>query len=201
MMRLSSSSAVAATLIASLLVLAYAHTLNFPFQYDDYKVIVDEPRVHSLESWWHSMPGMRPLLKLSYALNFHFLTSVLVWKFCLAILPYLKLDRALHPNIALLSALLFALHPAHTEVVSYVSGRSSGLMALLCMASILYFLRFLENQGDVWIPDLVFSVMLWFLAILTKEPAIVLPLVGLLFLFLVGTWVQMLIQMLIQMLP
>jgi protein O-mannosyl-transferase len=202
MMRLSSRGVVAPTLIALLLILTYASTFNFPFQYDDYNVIVEEPRVHSLGSWWHSMPGMRPLLKLSYTLNwqwdqgaqffrvvnllFHFLTSVLVWRFCLAILPYLKLDKALHANIALLSAVLFALHPAHTEVVSYVSGRSTGLMALLCIASSLYFLRFLERQGGTGKSFLVLSVLLWLLAILAKEPAVVLPLVGLLLYALVA---------------
>ena len=54
--------------IAALLV--WWPSLTASFQFDDWNVIVDEPRVHSLAAWWHSMPGIRPLLKLSYALNF-----------------------------------------------------------------------------------------------------------------------------------
>src|SRR5687768_3642757 len=40
------------------------------FQFDDWNVIVNDPRLQSLAAWWQSMPGIRPLLKLSYTLNF-----------------------------------------------------------------------------------------------------------------------------------
>jgi tetratricopeptide (TPR) repeat protein len=179
-------------LIGLLLVLAYGHAFNFTFQYDDYNVIVDEPKVHSLSAWWQSMPGMRSLLKLSYALNWqlesaprffrlfnlvcHFLTSLLVWRFCLKLLPYLKVNAQNHQAIALVTALLFALHPAHTEVATYISGRSTGLMSLLGMTSLLFFLAYLKQlTKPVY---LLASVVIWLLAILVKEPAIVLPLLA-----------------------
>lgn len=54
-------------LIAVLLV--WPGSLAGPFQFDDWNVIVEQPAVHSLGAWWASMPGIRPLLKLSYALN------------------------------------------------------------------------------------------------------------------------------------
>ncbi len=182
------------SLIALLLLLAYAHTFNFPFQFDDYNVIVDEPKVHSLSAWWQSMPGMRPLLKFSYALNWqfdnsaryfrafnlfcHFVTSILVWKLCVKLLPILRKDN-LHTNrIALLAACLFALHPAHTEVVSYISSRSTGLMTLLCMVSLLFFLAYIQPIKNHKIAYLVASILCWLLAILVKEPAIALPLLA-----------------------
>jgi len=49
--------------------LAYFNALEASFQFDDWDVIVRDPRVQDLMAWWSSMPGMRPLLKLSYALN------------------------------------------------------------------------------------------------------------------------------------
>ena len=179
-------------LLAALLLLAYGHTFNFPFQYDDYNVIVDEPKVHGLSAWWQSMPGMRPLLKLSYALNWqlesaprffrlfnlvcHFLSSILVWRFCLALLPYLKVNTQNHQAIALLTTLLFALHPAHSEVVTYISSRSTSLMSLLCMASLLCFLSYMtKNRKPAY---LLAGIVLWLLAILVKEPAIILPLLA-----------------------
>ena len=178
--------------LAALLLLAYGHTFSFTFQYDDFNVIVDEPKVHGLSAWWQSMPGMRPLLKLSYALNWqlesaprffrlfnlicHFLTSLLVWRFCLKLLPYLKVNAQNHQAIALITALLFALHPAHSEVVTYISSRSTGLMSLLCMASLLCFLSYMtKNRKPAY---LLASIALWLLAILVKEPAIVLPLLA-----------------------
>jgi protein O-mannosyl-transferase len=178
------------SLIGLLLLLAYGHTLHFPFQFDDYNVIVDEPKVHSLSAWWQSMPSMRPLLKLSYALNWqleqtprffrvfnllcHFVTSILVWRLCMELLPYLRKNATDNNKIALLTAVLFALHPAHSEVVTYISSRSTGLMAMFCVASIFYWIKYnhanLKNRVY-----LAASLIFWLCAVLTKEPAIILP--------------------------
>ena len=75
MRSLPSGSAASAALIALpalAIVLIWAAFLGGSFQFDDWNVIVNEPRIHSLAAWWESMPGIRPLLKLSYALNFSF---------------------------------------------------------------------------------------------------------------------------------
>ena len=186
-------------LLALLLALVYGHTFNFPFQFDDYNVIVDETRVHSLGAWWQSMPGMRPLLKLTYALNWqfestprffrlfniicHFFTSILVWRFSKEMLPFL-LKNSQHINkIAMLTALLFALHPAHSEVVTYISCRSTGLMVLLCMLSLNFWLRFLKSNDKLKNnykahAHLIASILCWLMAVLVKEPALVLPLLA-----------------------
>ena len=58
-----------ALLVVLVVCLAYANALQASFQFDDWDVIVRDPRVQDLAAWWSSMPGMRPLLKLSYALN------------------------------------------------------------------------------------------------------------------------------------
>ena len=48
---------------------AWAGSFAGTFQFDDWNVIVNEPRVATLSAWWESMPGIRPLLKLSFAAN------------------------------------------------------------------------------------------------------------------------------------
>src|SRR5574339_147144 len=58
----------AGLLLAAILV-AYANAVGGSFQFDDFNVIVRQPAVHSLAAWWDSMPGIRPLLKLSYTLS------------------------------------------------------------------------------------------------------------------------------------
>ncbi len=177
-------------LLSALLLLAYGHTFNFSFQFDDYNVIVDEPKVHSLSAWWQSMPSMRPLLKLSYALNWqfeqaprffrafnlfcHFVTSVLVWRLCATLLPMLQTNAVNANRIALLTAILFALHPAHTEVVSYISSRSTGLMTMFCVASLICWVK-LNSSGLKNVFYLIASILFWLLAVLVKEPAIILP--------------------------
>ena len=55
--------------VLALVALAYANSFAGIPQYDDWNVIVDSPAVASLAAWRESMPGIRPLLKLSYALN------------------------------------------------------------------------------------------------------------------------------------
>ena len=180
-------------LLALLLTLVYGHTFKFPFQFDDYNVIVDEAKVHSFSAWWQSMPGMRPLLKLSYALNWqleaaprffrlfnlicHFFTSILVWRFSNNILPFLLKNTQHISKIAMLTALLFALHPAHSEVVTYISCRSTGLMVLLCMLSLCCWMHYLKSSQKAH-GYLYLGIFIWMLAVLAKEPALVLPLLA-----------------------
>src|ERR1700730_3248460 len=49
--------------------LTYLNAFWGVFQFDDYNVIVDNPAIHSWSGWLHDLQGIRPLLKLSYALN------------------------------------------------------------------------------------------------------------------------------------
>ena len=131
---------------------AYAVALAAPFHFDDFHVIVDNPRVHGLGAWWASMPGIRPLLKLSYALDWsrsptaagfhatnlclHALNALLVWAVARQWLAQLA-PRLARPLAAAWGvALLFALHPAATEAVTYVSGRSQSLMATFYLAAL-----------------------------------------------------------------
>ncbi len=171
-------------LLPVLVVLLYWPSLDSSFQFDDYNVIVDQPAVHSLDAWWRSMPGIRPLLKLSYALNWtmapesaafravniglHAINSLLVW----LILSELAYRRALPAALPLLAAALFAVHPVQTEAVTYVSGRSVSLMALFYLSSLIAWLR-AERLGSTVLKRL--SVLAFVCAFLTKEVAIILP--------------------------
>lgn len=132
-------------LIVGAVAVAYANALTATFQFDDWNVIVNQAKVHGLAAWWASMPGIRPLLKLSYALNwavspaafgFH-LVNVAIHA-ANACLVYALLKTRTATAVALTTALLFALHPVQTEAVTYVCGRSvslSALFALACLAT------------------------------------------------------------------
>jgi protein O-mannosyl-transferase len=67
---------------------------------------------------------------------------------------------------AFIAALLFAFHPAATEAVTYISGRSSSLMAVFYLGAILAYLR-----GAHW----SISASLFVLAVATRETAVTLP--------------------------
>ena len=180
------SETTALATLAVAVLLAYFNALGGVFQFDDYNVIVNNPAVHSLPAWLDSMPGMRPLLKLSYALNWaihsgpfgfhlfnvlvHAVNTLLVYRLLLA----LSNGRPNAQWAPLIAALLFALHPVQTEAVSYVSGRSVSLMALFYLYSVLAWLRADRAQGaGAW---RTLSAGLFGVALLVKETAVTLPL-------------------------
>lgn len=135
---------------AALILLVWLPSLLGPFQFDDWNVIVEQPAVHSLATWWQSIPGIRPLLKLSYAANwlaapdavaFHFVNLLIhaanVWLLWQLLAAWPQLDRAAVGWVVL----IFALHPVQTEAVTYISGRSMSLMALCWLAAAQCWLR------------------------------------------------------------
>jgi hypothetical protein len=164
---------VAATAaVAAVAALAYLPSLHGVFQFDDYNVIVNYPTVHSWQALFERAGGgVRPLLKASYALNwtlgfgFHGLNIALhAMNAVLLFLVGKILFR--HPGASLVAALLFALHPAQTEAVTYISGRSSSLMAAFYLGALLVYLR-----GGHW----SVSSLLFILALATRETAVTLP--------------------------
>jgi tetratricopeptide (TPR) repeat protein len=169
------------SLLVAAALAAYAGAFAGRFQFDDFNVIVHPEAVHSLGAWWDSMPGIRPLLKLSYALSwiaggggetaFHLVNValhagnvLLVW----AILRTLfeRMGAGGDGFAAFAGALLFALHPAHTEAVTYISGRSVSLTALFYLGAVLAYLR----EAPRWVSPLLFA-----LALGVKEVAVTLP--------------------------
>lgn len=172
--------------------LAYLSALSAGFQFDDFNVIVDNPAVHSLTAWWNGMPGIRPLLKLSYTLNWiadpdpagfhavnvllHLVNIALIWRLT-GHLPATCGEAGWRTRVV--ATLLFALHPIQTESVTYVSGRSMTLMASFGLAGLLAWLEAADKfRPRVWQG---FALLLFAAAILTKEVAVVLPLTLLLF--------------------
>lgn len=175
--------------VALLLVawLAYANALDASFQFDDFNVIVLNDAVHGLSAWWADMPGIRPLLKLSYAANwamdagpygFHLANIVVhAGNAALAYLLVLHWTARLDPDgarpaaVAFTTALIFALHPANTEAVTYVSGRSVSLMALFYLSALVLFMRARPPNAR----DMTFAALAFALALGVKEIAVILP--------------------------
>jgi tetratricopeptide (TPR) repeat protein len=178
----SSSARWRASLLVLAALAAYANAFAGGFQFDDFNVIVREGAVHSLGAWWDSMPGIRPLLKLSYALCWtagdgrvaafhvvnvalHVVNVLLAWSVLRLLFERMGVDA--DGFAAFAAALLFALHPAHTEAVTYVSGRSVSLMACFYLGSLLAWLQ----RAPRWVSLLLFAA-----ALATKEAAATLPL-------------------------
>ena len=77
-------------------------------------------------------------------------------------------------QVPLFTALLFAVHPVHTEAVSYICGRSASLMTLFYLAALLSYVTGRSRHGKWYLH--VATPLLFLLALAVKETAITFPL-------------------------
>jgi len=181
-------------LLFGLTIAAYASSLASPFQFDDRGVVVQAEAVHSLSALLRDLGGgLRPVLKASYAacwalggaswpfhvfnLLLHLVNVELVLRLTVAAErssrgPF-TLTAAAMPA-ALVSAVVFALHPIQTEAVSYVSGRSSSLATMFVLLAVLFHAHGVRSGRHRY--RLIGAPLAFALAILTKETSAVLPL-------------------------
>lgn len=143
-------SVVGAGRVFLAVMLVWLGALAGPFQFDDHNVITGYTPVHSLAGWWQSLPGIRPLLKLSYALNwtispspfgFHLFNLLLHLGNGLLLLLWARRVLPLPAKAALLLTALWLLHPVQTEAVTYVSGRSVSFATTFLLAGMLVLAR------------------------------------------------------------
>ena len=186
--------------LALAICLSYANALTGAFQFDDYNVIVNEPRVHTWSGWFAGLgSGIRPLLKFSYTLNWtmhtgaigfhltnlliHWINAFLVYRLAhIYIGQQWRRDRLRH--VPLLTALLFACHPVNTEAVTYICGRSASLMTLFYLAALLSYVTGRIGASKICLN--VATPLLFLLALAVKETAITLPFALLLWEFCCG---------------
>jgi tetratricopeptide (TPR) repeat protein len=124
----------------------------------------------------YAISGTEPWSYLLFNLLLHLINTVLVFYFIYAIS-----DKKI--SVALLTALLFGIHPMHVESVAWVSERKDVLYTLFFLLSLMQYWKYLQTgkQKNLWICFLLFVFSL-----LSKPAAIILPLV----LFLLDYWKQ-----------
>ena len=189
------------TLVAALL---YGQTLFFTeYTYlDDHLLIVsNQPFISDLsnivnafrEDVFHFHQGgsyYRPILTLTFMLDaqisgpnplmyritnilLHMIASLLLFKF----LETLQCRRLL----ALFLTLVFVAHPVLTQAVAWIPGRNDALLSVFMLPAFFAFRSYFLSPNA----KLYFVHLLWFtLALLTKESAVVLPVLCLFFLLL-----------------
>lgn len=186
-----------------LAMLVYLLTLGFGFVYDDIPQILQNPTVqaHSFQTefftghvWQHVFPHWtgnyyRPLFLLWMQSNYLLFGARPGWWHleCLVIhglvtlLVFLLGRRLLAADRpAFLAAALFAVLPAHAEVVAWISGADESMACLLLLASLLCWLRARE-QAQHSLSWQTAALTVFAAAVFMKENAIVLP--GILFLY------------------
>jgi tetratricopeptide (TPR) repeat protein len=188
-------------LIVSATVLVYANSLSGAFVFDDTKQIVGNP---ALRSWGNILraftsdvwsfqrgtltkdvppPYYRPLFTAYLTINYKLfglwepgwhLMNLLVHTGATVAVFFLIKRLSGDRLIATLAALVFGLHPAHVESVSWISGIPDPLAALFFVPSLIWYVRY-RLEGDK--KFLIASVIAYGLAALCKETPLTLPLV------------------------
>jgi hypothetical protein len=179
--------------------LAYSNTLGFKFVYDDRGQILANVQVHAWRYlphyffervWSFAYPGIqgnyyRPIFLLFLLLNYKIfgpyaagwhLMSV-VAHMSVTYLVYVLARRLTGDNrTALVAALIFGVDPVHIESVAWVSGVTDPLLALFLLPSFLCYLNARERPATrrAW---LVGSLALYSFAMLSKETALILPII------------------------
>jgi hypothetical protein len=135
---------------------AYGPALHGPFVYDDIALpyySLFSPNGHLIE--W--IKGVRPLLMLSYWMNFllsgratysyhlfnllcHLANATAVFLIARRILAREVLDGARREILAVFAGTLFLLHPIQTESVAWIAGRSESFSALFFLYALTLFL-------------------------------------------------------------
>ncbi|MFA5177153.1 MAG: tetratricopeptide repeat protein [Candidatus Omnitrophota bacterium] len=181
-------------LIAGVCVIFYSNSLGNPFIWDDEALIVRNPSIRS----WQNLPSAftsdlysgidfgsnfyRPLQAATNIWDYHFwqlnpfgyhLTNIILQILAAFLVFLLGCAILKQVSLALGTALLFSVSPLHTEAVTYISGRADMLMGIFLLSALLLFIR-----GYRFLAWLAFIP-----ALLSKELAVVFPLVILAYLF------------------
>lgn len=132
---------------------------------------------------WKGKGFIRPILHLSFKidyllygtnptgyhitnLTFHFLNTILVF----LIINFIT--KGANKFLGFAGALLFAVHPAHSQALAWVVGRGEVIMAFFYLLSFYLFMRYRSERRRRYYG---FSVLCFFLALFTKETAVTLP--------------------------
>ncbi|MGB9489529.1 MAG: glycosyltransferase family 39 protein, partial [Terriglobales bacterium] len=175
----------------ALAILVYVMALRYPFIYDDIGQVLKNP---SIQSWqnlpqyfthnvWSHLNAVsnyyRPLFLLWMLLNFSlFGTNPAGWHAASILLHagatalvYLLARRDLKDNAAAgFCAAIFAVHPIHVECVTWISGVTEPLLAVLFLGCVLCYRRWLDGSDRRWYTA---SLVLCALALLSKETAVI----------------------------
>lgn len=176
-------------LLIALPLLAFGISVRFGFvDWDDPLLLIHNPWVDGL-SWANVRHAFLsydpelyvPLTTLSYQLNFA-IAGLAPWIYHATnlalhvtnvLLVHAIAKRFLEPRAALLSALLFSVHPLHTEAVVWAAARKDLLSGAFALGSLLLWLEWTKRGGKARYAG---SLVLFLCALASKVSILGLPL-------------------------
>ena len=205
-----------AVLILSIVFISYAPAVRNGFVWDDTALILRDPLIRSWrlvpEGFNHFLftdatasDFYRPLQRLSYTIDyalvgfqpaFYHVTSVL-WHglaaiaflfFAEELLFNFGIERGRSRLIALIAALVWAIHPVQSAAVVYVSGRADPLAVAFGFLGLFLLLRASVSSGSRKLLSFLASGVALLLSAFSKESGLIFPLIGIVFVLLKRDW-------------
>jgi tetratricopeptide (TPR) repeat protein len=164
---------------------AYAPVMHAAFLFDD-KQLFGMTESTPLRAW---IGAVRPVLMTTYWFNsrmahgdtysyhvvnllIHTGAAALVFLIVRRLAEWAEIDPKKRGLLSGFAAILFLLHPAQTESVAYIAGRSESLSGLFAVAAFAVFLY--RRSGAISWSRVIAVVLLAMAAMLSKEQAVVL---------------------------
>lgn len=175
--------------------LLYFNSLFCGFVFDDVSAIKDNKDLRSSvplvdlfkNDFWgipmvkeQSHKSYRPLCVLTYRLNY-FLSELqpfgyhlvnVVLHVVVVLLFYLSCSHYTTSKVSLLSSLLFAVHPIHTEAVTGVVGRAELLSSIFFLLALIFYQQAASTGGVSCIKKLLVTCLMSAVAMLSKEQGV-----------------------------
>lgn len=183
-------------------VVPYLNTLRNGFAYDDSDQVLNNPFILNSHHLWQifttpvwafktaapSVAYFRPLMNLTFlglhaiygtqATGYHIFNLIISgWVVCALYAVTMRLTK--NQPLALMSCVIFAMHPVHTEAVAWISDITDLELALFVLLAFWAYLA-LKESGIEWKQQLLIGLF-FALALLSKEVAVVFPAVALCF--------------------
>ncbi len=184
--------------------LLYSQILFFDLTYlDDNTLIIDNqdiisdiknlPLIFSSDAFFSGTNFYyRPILNLSFMLDtvlagdiyfVYFLVNILL-HLATAIMVFLILQKInIRKSASFLLSLVFLMHPAISQAVAWLPGRNDSLLAIFAIPAIWFLILFNEKPK---LRFLLLYTLFFFLALLTKETSVFLPVLAVAYFLTIG---------------
>lgn len=133
----------------------------------------------------------RPVERLTFILDAQFgegavifmshFSNVLLHILAICLLFVFLLKLNINKLTAFLFTLIFAIHPLTAQTVAFISGRNDSLLAIFVFPALIYLIKYLETRKNKY---LVWNLVFLVLALFTKETAVILPAIFILYILI-----------------
>jgi protein O-mannosyl-transferase len=136
----------------------------------------------------YALVGFQPMLYHAMSVLWHALAALALFLFAEEFLSSFAIERRSSRLIALVAALIWAIHPVQSPAVVYISGRADPLSALFGFLGLYLIVRTAELSGARKLLLLAASGLALVLSALSKESGLIFPVIALLLFVLRKNW-------------